>query len=139
MSFLLDTNILSEMRRGQRADANVRGWLAAHHHERFYVSVVSFGEIANGIARLRAKNDFQQAAMIEKLLNEELIPDCTGLMLEVTEAIALRWGSLCPHQEPAAPDGLLAATALEYDLTLVTRNVSDFVRTGVRLVNPFEP
>lgn len=138
MSYLLDTNILSEMRRGQRADANVRRWLAGHRNHRFYISVVSLGEIANGIARLRAKNDLPQAAVIEKWLNEELLPDSVGMVLEVTEAIALRWGSLCPHQEPAAPDGLLAATALEYDLTLVTRNVEDFERTGVRLINPFE-
>ncbi len=136
MPYLLDTNVLSELRKGRRADQRVRAWAEAVSGERHFVSVLSLGEIRKGIERLRSKSP-QQCEVFEQWL-ERLCVDYAEDILEVNDAIADRWGRLEAGRTRPVIDGLLAATALESGLTIATRNTGDFSGTGVKLVNPFD-
>jgi predicted nucleic acid-binding protein len=137
--FLLDTNVPSEMTR-PRPLASVSRWLDEADDDELYFSVVSLGEILKGITVLPAgkrRNDLQL------WLDETLRPWFQGRMLPVTEKIAARWGLLSGHcrlegRAVKVADGFIAATALEYELTLVTRNVKDFAGLGVTLFNPWK-
>jgi predicted nucleic acid-binding protein len=134
--YLLDTNVLSELRRGRRGDQRVRAWAETVSGERHFVSVLSLGEIRKGIERLRCKSP-QQCEAFEQWL-ERLSVDYAEDILEVNDAVADRWGRLEAGRTRPVIDGLLAATALESDLTIATRNTKDFAGTGVKLVNPFD-
>ena len=136
MSFLLDTNVLSEARK-PAGDANVRAWLASVRGTELYLSVLVVGEIRQGIERLR-RRDPPQAAVFEAWL-ATLRRDYADRILPVTAEIAEEWGRLNVPDPVAAIDGLLAATAHVHGLTLVTRNTADVARTGVALLNPFAP
>ena len=136
MSFLLDTNVLSEARK-PAGDANVRTWLASVRGTDLYLSVLVVGEIRQGIERLR-RRDPAQAAVYEAWL-AALRRDYADRILPVTADIAEAWGRLNLPDPVPVIDGLLAATAQVRDLTLVTRNSADLARTGVRLLNPFAP
>lgn len=135
MAYLLDTNILSELRKGNQANAAVRSWYAIAQSSKPFFSVVAMGELRHGIELLR-RRDLTTARYLARWLGE-LTRDFNGQILPVTLEIADLWGRLCPTQRLLTADGLMAATALVHDLTLVTRNVRDFERSGVRLVNPF--
>jgi predicted nucleic acid-binding protein len=135
MNFLLDTNIISEARRPM-GDQRVKEWLAKMPGENLFLSVLIVGEIELGIARLQQR-DPVQAAMLDRWLTA-LHSGYASRILPVTLQIAERWGPLnVPNRLPLI-DGLLAATALVHNLTLVTRNTRDVASTGVRLFNPFE-
>ncbi len=134
MSFLLDTNVLSEMRK-PAGDANVRAWLASVRGTDLYLSVLVVGEIRQGIERLR-RRDPAQAAVYEAWL-AALRRDYADRILPVTADIAEAWGRLNVPDSVPVIDGLLAATAQVWAFTLVTRNTADLARTGVRLLNPF--
>lgn len=134
MFWLLDTNVLSELRRRQ-CDPRVKAWVAAQDSASMMISVMSLFEIRSGIERKRLK-DPRQAEVIERWL-VLTARRYAGQILPVTEAIADRCGRLSPRQRLPGVDGFIAATALEHDLTVVTRNVSDFERSGVPVVNPF--
>lgn len=136
MAFLLDTNVLSELRKGERADARVRAWASATRLDRHWISVLSIGEIRKGIELLRPKAT-AQATVLERWL-QTLLARHADSILSVDEAVAQRWGRLEAARSLPVIDGLLAATALESGLTLATRNVKNFRRTGVTLLNPFE-
>ncbi len=136
MPYLLDTNVLSELRKGPRGDKCVRAWASGVKSERHYVSVLSLGEIRKGIERLR-RTAPERCEVFEEWL-ERLTVEYAGDILDVTNAIADRWGRLEAGRTRPVIDGLLAATALEFSLTIATRNVKDFAGTGVKLVNPFE-
>ena len=130
MSYLVDTNVLSELRRKQ-PDARVVAWMEQRPAQALYLSVLTLGEIRKGIERLQG--DARQAALLD-WLEVELPRFFWGRVLAVD-----RWGRLqgsAGHPLPAI-DSLLAATALQHDLTLVTRNTADFDDLGVRLVNPW--
>jgi predicted nucleic acid-binding protein len=135
MAYLLDTNVLSELRKGVRCDSGVRGWLEAQEDTDLFISVLAVAEIRDGIERLRSR-DPRQAAQLETWL-EDTESHFGSRILPVTEAVAERWGRL--HQARPLPDfdRLIAATALEHGLEIVTRNVRDFERAGVALVNPW--
>ena len=134
---LLDTNVLSELRRVQRANPRVRAWFEGVDEGDLFVSVLALGEIRNGIERIRA-SDPVQAQALERWLRE-LERSFAGHVLPVTAAIADRWGRLnAPNPMPVV-DSLMAATALEHDLILITRDVQDVAPTGVGLLNPFLP
>ena len=136
MPYLLDTNVLSELRKGRRGDQRVRAWAEAVSGERHFVSALSLGEIRKGIERLRRKSP-QQSEVFEQWL-EQLSVNYAEDILEVNDAVADRWGRLEAGRTRPVIDGLLAATALEFGLTIATGNTKDFAGTGVKLVNPFD-
>ena len=135
MSFLLDTNVLSEARKPDR-DPNLQTWLASVAASELYVSVLVVGEIRQGVERLR-RRDPRQAAVYEAWL-ELLHHSYRDRLIPVTPSIAEEWGRLNVPDPIAVVDGLMAATAKVHDLTFVTRNVADVRRTGVRVLNPFQ-
>lgn len=133
--YLLDTNVVSELRKGERANPNVRAWFRAAAEDELFVSVLVLGEVRCGIERVRA-SDPAQARALERWL-KVLETDYVDRALPVTAAISDRWGRLSAIDPSSTIDCLMAATALENDLTLVTRNVPDVARTGVNLLDPF--
>lgn len=136
MGFLIDTNVLSELRKKERADPGVRQWFANVKGDDLHLSVLVIGEVRNGIERLR-RRDPVAAVSLETWLSK-VETDMAERILPITSAIADRWGRLSVPDPLPVIDALLAATALTHDLTLVTRNVADVERTGVRLLNPFK-
>jgi predicted nucleic acid-binding protein len=135
MGFLIDTNILSELQKGERANSGVRTWYDQCNPDELFLSVLVVGEIRQGIERLK-RRDPTQAARLEQRLNDVLTL-MQGRILAITENIAQRWGVINSPDPLPVIDGLLAATALEHGLTLVTRNVRDIQRSGVAYLNPF--
>ena len=135
MDYLLDTNILSELRKGYKATLSVKSWFDAIPAERMFVSVMAVGEIRRGIALTR-RSDLPAAIHLERWL-DQLVESAGPRMLPVTLEIADLWGGLCPTQRLPAVDGLMAATAIVHDLTIATRNTRDFERSGARMINPF--
>lgn len=136
MSWLLDTNILSELRKGARAAIEVRRWLKAHAEDEHYTSVLVLGEIRRGIELKRRRDPLAAANLDAWVTRLELEFD--SRVLPVDAVVADRWGRLNVPDPVPVVDGLLAATALVHDLAVVTRNVKDIARTGARVVNPFE-
>lgn len=136
MSYLIDTNVLSELRKRQ-ADANLVAWVRARPRESLYLSVLSLGEIRKGIEGV-ADAAFRQT--LTDWLEVELPKYFLGRVLGVDAQIADRWGRLQARAGRTLPvvDAMLAATALQHDLTLVTRNLKDFEGLGVTLLNPWQ-
>jgi toxin FitB len=137
--FLLDTNIPSELTRS-RPEPRLTAWLQATGDADLYVSVITLGEIHKGVTIVP---DRSRRLQLQRWLDEELHPWFSGRILPVDEAVAERWGALDGQRQlQGAPlntaDGLIAATALEHDLTMVTRNVKDFAGLGVTILNPWE-
>lgn len=136
MSYLIDTNVLSELRRKQ-PDAKVGEWMRARPRQSLFLSVLTLGEIRKGIEPVE---DILKKQALSDWLEVELPNYFVGRLLDVTAQIADRWGRVLAHAGRPLPaiDGMLAATALHHDLTLVTRNTKDFAGLGVRLINPWE-
>ncbi len=137
MRCLIDTNIISEVRKGERCDPNVARWYESLEDDDLYLSVLVLGEIRKGIERLRPK-DPDQAAALERWLGA-VGAAFDGRIFPVDQAVADTWGRMNARRTVPAIDGLLAATAEVHGLTLATRNTADVEKTGVGLVNPFEP
>ena len=135
MSYLLDTNVLSEVRKPS-GNANVRAWFGEVRSDELFLSVLVLGEIRQGVERLK-RRDQPQAAVIEEWL-EGLAAHYGERILPVDFWVADAWGRLNARDPLPVIDGLLAATALVHGLTLATRNIRDVERSGVPLVNPFE-
>lgn len=135
MSYLLDTNVLSEWRK-PAPDPGVAEWLAAAVVDDLFVSVITIGEIRRGIVKLQLRNEHRQAAAYESWLvaAKELFADW---LVPVSIEAAEEWGHLVADRQVSMADGLIAATAKVRGWTVVTRNVKDFDATGVRLLNPF--
>jgi predicted nucleic acid-binding protein len=136
--YLFDTNVVSELRKGERADAGVLRLVRALdvRNARVYLSVVTLGELRRGVDLLRHRGDAPQADRLEAWLGV-LLDDYGERVLDFGHEEALLWGRLrCPHPENAL-DKQIAATALINNLTLVTRNTRHFSATGVALLNPF--
>lgn len=134
MTWLLDTNIVSELRKGERADHRLRTWFAGVDDDEVFTSVLVLGEIRRGIESIR-RRDAPSALALEQWL----IRLATGFgerILPIDVRVADRWGTLNVPDPIPTIDGLLAATALVHDLTLVTRNVKDVTTTGVRTLDP---
>jgi predicted nucleic acid-binding protein len=135
MGYLIDTNILSELQKGERANVGVRTWYAETRSQDLYLSVLVLGEIRQGIERLR-RRDPDQAQRLEQRMT--LVRDrFADRVLPISPAVAERWGLINVPDALPVIDGLLAATALEHGLTLVTRNLRDVERSGAVLLNPF--
>lgn len=135
--FLIDTNVLSELRKGARADVNVRRWFEGIDENSIFLSVLVTGEIRRGIEAIR-KRDPRAASTLERWL-DNMMEAHSERVLPVDAATADEWGRLDARGSLPVVDGLLAATALVRGLTLVTRNVKDVVRTGVDVLDPFSP
>jgi predicted nucleic acid-binding protein len=135
VSFLLDTNVLAEVRKA-RADARVVAWYDEIADDDLFLSVLVVGEIQQGVTRLR-RRDPRRAAAYDAWL-AKLRREFFDRILPVTQDVALEWGRLSAGDPLPVIDGLLAATAVVHGLTVATRNVEDFKRTGVALFNPFE-
>jgi predicted nucleic acid-binding protein len=135
MPFLLDTNILSELRKGRRCDSNVARWAVRERGESHYISVLSLGEIRKGIELLRGKSP-EQCDALEGWLRK-LRVDYASCTVGITQEIADRWGEMCSRRPLPVIDSLLAATAFELRLTLATRNTRDFAGLGISTVDPF--
>ncbi len=137
--YLLDTNIVSELRKQTRANPGVTRFFyqLAAQEAPAYLSVITLGELHRGVKLIRHRGDLAQAQALETWL-QTLLNDYAGNILDFGKEEAQVWGQLrVPHPENAI-DKQIAATALIYGLTLVTRNVQDFAATGVTLLNPFE-
>ena len=135
MSYLLDTNIVSEARKGERADPGVVAWLSSTRERELYISVLVVGEIGQGIERLR-RRDPAQAEPFNAWL-ERLLRDYADRVVPVNAEIAEEWGRMNVPDSLPAVDTLMAATAKARGMTFVTRNTADVARTGIRLLNPF--
>ena len=134
MSFLLDTNILSELRKGERANSGLRAWFAGAADESIFTSVLVIGEIRRGVESIRRRDPGAAEVLEQWLLG--LTAGFADRILAVDRPVAERWGKLNVPDPLPTVDALLAATALEHDLVLVTRNVRDVDRTGVRVLDP---
>ena len=134
MSFLLDTNVVSEIRK-KAPDPGVSTWFASVPADKLFLSVLVVGEIRQGVERL-ARRDSAQAEVFEQWLSQ-LVDSYSDRLVPITVRIAETWGRLNVPDPLSAIDGLMAATALVHDWTLVTRNVADVRSTGVRLLDPF--
>lgn len=135
--YLLDTNVVSELRRGVRMDAHVAEWIDRRGKRELFISTVTLAELRRGIALLKRK-DRQQAATLERWC-DQLQRDFgrAGHLLAIRAAEAAAWGELMAKRPLPTLDGFLAATALVHDLTLATRDVADFKGTPVSVENPF--
>lgn len=136
MSFILDTNVLSEVRKGARARAAVMSWWNGVHPHDLFLSVMVAGEIQRGIQKLKKTDPSRARAYADWLAS--IVEAFEGRILPVDLKTAEIWGRLTVRRTLSVVDALLAATALAHDFTLVTRNTRDIHDTGVRYLNPFE-
>ncbi len=137
--YLLDTNVISEVRKRSKANQGVRDFFkqVIAEQSRVFISVVTVGELHRGVQLIKHRGDLRQANQLQKWL-DALLVEYKEHLLDINQDVAQLWGQLrVPHAENAL-DKQIAATALIYDLTVVTRNQKDFLKTGVRLLNPFE-
>jgi predicted nucleic acid-binding protein len=137
--YLLDTNVISELRKPNRSQ-NVVRWMSRVPADGLYLSVVTVGEIAKGIAKLRRAATESSVAHADALQSwlEGLLASHSGRILDVDVAVATRWGRLCDAHPQLPTDMLIAATALNHGLSVATRNVDHFTVAGVPVVNPFD-
>ena len=136
MRFLLDTNVISEVRKGPRCDPNVSKWYAGLEESQLYLSVLTIAEIRRGVELIQ-RRDPNQAKVLDDWLGEVMKWFATRI-LTVDAQVADAWGKLSAIRPVPVVDGVLAATAMVHDLTLVTRNVSDVSGLGVQVLNPFD-
>lgn len=134
--YLLDTNVVSELRKGTRANAGVVEFFATLRSEEMYLSVQTIGEIRRGLESIRYRGDTAQAARLDDWL-DQLVTQHAHRILAFDLECAQLWGKLMSPNPQHPIDKQIAAIALIYDLTIVTRNTDDFKTTGARLLNPF--
>jgi toxin FitB len=135
VSYLLDTNVLSETRR-RRPDMGVAEWISATPPERLHLSVLTIGEIARGITQLLRRGDQHQATLLESWL-DTVIDEFGGRIIPINVPVARQWGQQRPAEPVPTVDALIAATATVHGWTLVTRNAKDFERVSGAVLNPF--
>ena len=137
--YLIDTNVISEMRKSSRANPGVQAFFetAKEGGHRLYLSVVTVGELRRGVDLIRHRGDKFQALRLEGWL-DTIMNSFSSHILNVGTDVAQTWGNLRVPDPGHSLDKLIAATALIYNLTVVTRNVADFDGTGARVLNPFQ-
>lgn len=136
MSYLIDTNVISELRKGKRANPGVASWFASLADEEVFLSALTLGEIRRGIESIR-RRDLAAATALESWLGR-ISEAHRDRVISVDRAIAEEWGRINAPDPLPVVDGLLAATAKVTGLTLVTRNTADIARSGVSFLNPFD-
>jgi toxin FitB len=134
--YLLDTNVVAELRKGARANANVRSWFATLDPGAILLSVMTVGELRRGIESIR-RRDPTAARVLERWLRR-VLRDHGDRILAVDLPVAEEWGRLNVPDTLPVVDGILAATAKVHGLTLTTRNAKDVARSGIQVLNPFE-
>jgi toxin FitB len=134
--FLMDTNVVAELRRPERADANVRAWASTAPAELFAISVVTVLELERG-TRLLESRDAKQGAVLRRWFEHEILRSFEARIFLIDVAVARRCAVLHVPDPRPERDALIAATALMHGLTVVTRNVADFEPMGVALLNPW--
>lgn len=137
MSYLLDTNVISEVRKGPRCDVNVAQWYTTLTDDDLYLSVLVVGEIRRGIELSRARHS-ERALELERWLRTVMHAFQTRI-LPIDQTVADEWGRMSAIRAAPAIDGLLAATAKVHGLILATRNLADVSGLGAAVVNPFDP
>ena len=135
MSYLVDTNVISELRKGKRADAAVRRWFADVEDEEIFLSVLTVGELRRGVEGIR-RRDPDAAARLDSWL-ARVVETHRDRLVPVDRLAAEEWGRMNVPDPTPVVDGLLAATAKATGMTLVTRNVADIENTGVDYLDPF--
>jgi len=134
--YLLDTNVLSELRRPDRADARVRAWAARQQPAQFWVSAITILELERGVLLIE-RRDARQGAQLRTWLEGSILRQFQDRVLVIDTAVARRCAALHVPDQRAERDALIAATALVHGMTVVTRNVADFAATQVPLLNPW--
>lgn len=139
MMYVLDTNVVSELRKVRlgKADANVALWTESVDAADLFVSAITIMELELGILSIERK-DAAQGAVLRSWLEQQVLPEFSGRTLSVDTAVAQRCARLHVPDKRGERDALIAATALVHGMTVVTRNVADFNATGVTLINPWE-
>lgn len=136
--YLVDTDVISEARKDSSCNPGVREFFAAARRDddRLFVSAITIGELRQGVERIRHRGDAAQAARLERWLGQ-ITSEFGDSVLSFDPEIAQVWGRLRVPNSENPLDKQIAATALIYDLTVVTRNTAHYLATGVRLLNPF--
>ncbi|MBX4869954.1 type II toxin-antitoxin system VapC family toxin [Rhizobium bangladeshense] len=139
MSYLLDTNVISELRKigDGKADREVVAWINTANASDFYLSAITILELERGVLAVQ-RRDAAQGSRLRKWLDDHVRPQFAGRILPIDEAIATRCAHLHIPDRRNEADALIAATALVHNLTVVTRNVRDFDGTGVVIVDPWQ-
>ena len=136
--YLLDTNVISEARKGEQANTGVKAFFKQIILENspVYISVITIGELRRGVDLISYRGDLKQARILQIWL-ESILVEYKEYILNFDSEIAQLWGRLRVPSYENALDKQIAATAIIYDLTVVTRNTKDFLKTGVKVHNPF--
>ena len=135
--YVLDTNVISELRRPERADQNVLKWAATVPLAQFYLSAITILEIEQG-ALLIARRDAKQGEQLRRWIDEQILHTFNGRILPIDTAVAQRCAQLHVPDPQSERDAFIAATALVHGMTVVTRNTTDFETTGVALLDPWK-
>ncbi len=139
MMFILDTNVVSELRkvRTGKADASVAAWSTSVDAAALFVSAITIMELETGVLQVE-RRDATQGAMLRAWLDQHVLPEFTGRVLPIDTAVAQRCARLHVPDRRSERDALIAATALVHGMAVVTRNVADFAATGVTILNPWD-
>lgn len=135
--YILDTNVVSELRRPEKADTNVLQWASRVSVAQFYLSVITIFEIERGIG-LMARRDAEQAHVLRQWFGGHILTAFANRILAIDAAVAMRCAQLHVPDPQSERDSFIAATALVHGMSVVTRNVKDFEKTGVPLINPWD-
>ena len=135
--YILDTNVVSELRKAKRAHQNVRKWAHPLPALSFYISVISVLELEIGILLIE-RRDKEQVSILRAWMDRHVLPTFSGRILAIDTAVAQRCATLDVPNPRSDRDALIAATALVHGLTVATRNVADFEGMGVGVLNPWE-
>jgi hypothetical protein len=135
--YILDTNVISELRKARKAHQNVKKWAQPLPSASLYISVISVLELEIGILLIE-RRDQEQGAILRAWMGRHVLPTFSGRILAIDTAVAQRCAMLHVPNPRSDRDALIAATALVHGLTVATRNVADFERTGVGVLNPWE-
>jgi len=139
MMYVLDTNVVSELRKVKagKADVNVAAWTATVDAASLFISAITVMELEMGVLQIE-RRDAGQGAMLRSWLDHHVMPEFSGRVLPIDSIVAQRCARLHVPDRRAERDALIAATALVHGMTVVTRNVADFIATGVTMCNPWE-